>query len=630
MKINILLVLTGIFFVSCSEKTKEMSVGETKKETLDYLPFQEIELKDLSAFREVSENWKIVANAAVDRSEEGDIRLSKGTGVLVNLPDENGKDHLFTKFEHGDIELELDVLIPKGSNSGLYFQGRYEIQLFDSWGVERPNYGDMGGVYQRWDDARGKDNEGFDGIAPLHNAAKAPGLWQQLKIVFHAPEFDSSGKKVKNAEFERVWLNGMLIHENTEVTGPTRAAAFDDEVATGPLMIQGDHGAVAFKNIKYKRYDYHKVALKNMRMTEFQNTEIDLPNLDSLVPIRQISVDSISANMFSGEIQQGILKYTGQMEVPNTGKYLFDFKVNRGGGILVVAQDTVVDFSGDYTLDSLGIGKIILDEGDIPFTLIYNKPRTWATGFSLEVEGPGVQKHALQAKNSLVMGGASPEEKIMVEVKDGPIAQRSFMMQNGDKRTHCISVGSPEGIHFAYDLSTSSLLKAWDGDFLDATDMWLSRGEKQLARPAGFTLTFYGGPDFAILEDESSKWPETNSERSHSKSLGYSMENDGMPLFSYQMGENTISDLIVPSNVQRTIKRSISFKGNEAIWHKVAKGESVQQLTDGTFIVNDESYYIDFSNSGGLEPLIRQSHGKDELLVKIPAGEQHVEYSIIW
>ncbi|WP_149276861.1 3-keto-disaccharide hydrolase [Pareuzebyella sediminis] len=630
MKISILFALTGILLLSCSEKPKETSIVETKTLPLDYLPFQEIELKDLSAFRDVSDNWKVVGNATVNRTKDGDISFSKGTGVLINIPEDSSKDHLLTKFEHGDIELELDVLLPKGSNSGLYFQGRYEIQLFDSWGVAQPQHSDIGGIYQRWDEARGKDKEGFEGIAPLYNAAKAPGLWQRLKIIFHAPEFDDKGNKVKNAEFEKVWLNGMLIHENAEVTGPTRAAAFNDEAAKGPLMIQGDHGAVALKNITYKRYDAGSVALKNMSMTEFQNGEIDLPKLDSLVPIRQIRADSISANMISGETQQGILKYTGQMEVPTTGEYLFDFKINRGGGILLVDHDTVVNMNGDYNLDSLGIGKVNLDKGDIPFTLIYNKPRSWATGFSLEVEGPGVQKHALQAKNSLVIGGSRPEEKIMIEVGDVPIAQRSFMMQNGYKRTHCISVGTPRGVHFAYDLSTGSLLKAWNGDFLDATDMWLSRGEKQLARPAGFTLTFYGGPDFAILEDEASKWPDTDSERANSKSLGYSIMNNGMPMFSYQLGDNKISDLIVPSGVERIIKRTIRFKGNETIWHNIAIGESIQQLPDGTYIVNDESYYIDFSNSGGLQPIVRESSGKDELLVKIPAGEQHVEYNIIW
>ena len=58
---------------------------------------------------------------------------------------------LVTKWDHGDLLLELDVLLPKGSNSGIYFQGRYELQLKDSWGVKNPLGSDMGGFHNNWE-----------------------------------------------------------------------------------------------------------------------------------------------------------------------------------------------------------------------------------------------------------------------------------------------------------------------------------------------------------------------------------------------------------------------------------------------------------------------------------------------
>src|SRR5690606_20858767 len=139
-------------------------------------------------------------------------------------PEKGKNQHLFTAFEHGDIEIELDVMMPVHSNSGLYFQGRYEIQLFDSWAVYKPQHSDMGGIYHRWDNSRAE--KGYEGHPPAINAAKAPGLWQHFKIIFHAPRFNAAGQKVNNAIFKEVWLNGVLIHENQEVTGPTRSSAF--------------------------------------------------------------------------------------------------------------------------------------------------------------------------------------------------------------------------------------------------------------------------------------------------------------------------------------------------------------------------------------------------------------------
>ena len=71
------------------------------------------------------------------------------------MNDDVKKTNLLTVFEHSDIELELEVMMPKGSNSGIYLQGRYEVQLFDSWGKKVPQDTDCGAIYHRWDAARG-------------------------------------------------------------------------------------------------------------------------------------------------------------------------------------------------------------------------------------------------------------------------------------------------------------------------------------------------------------------------------------------------------------------------------------------------------------------------------------------
>jgi len=198
---------------------------------------------DLSTWRGDTGDWIIVGNAKMDANDPKRIATAKGTGVLVNGP--AGRTHnLLSKLEHGDVEAHIEFLVPQGSNSGVYFQGRYEVQILDSWGVEHPKYGDCGGIYQRWSEGRG-----FEGHAPRVNASRRPGEWQTFDVVFRAPRFDADGKKTANACFVRVVHNGVVVHENVEVTGPTRAATYADEKPTGPLMLQGDHGPVAYRNI---------------------------------------------------------------------------------------------------------------------------------------------------------------------------------------------------------------------------------------------------------------------------------------------------------------------------------------------------------------------------------------------
>lgn len=150
-----------------------------------------------------------------------------------------------TDEKFGDSELWLEFMLAKGSNSGVYLHGLYEVQVFDSYGSPNPpTSSDGGGLYHRW-----IDNQGVGGSAPLRNVSREPGQWQSYHIWFQGPRFDASGKKIANAKFLRVVYNGVLVQNEVEVDGPTRAAMDHPEAAANPLMLQGDHGPVAFRNI---------------------------------------------------------------------------------------------------------------------------------------------------------------------------------------------------------------------------------------------------------------------------------------------------------------------------------------------------------------------------------------------
>ncbi|MDY0169766.1 MAG: DUF1080 domain-containing protein [Thermoguttaceae bacterium] len=200
--------------------------------------------RDLTGWRQPAGEWLAVEAVSLDPEDDRKFIHHAGQGVLVNGP--TGRTvELLTESEHGDVEAHVEFVVPRGSNSGVYFQGRYEVQIFDSWGVDQPQHSDCGGIYERWSDGRG-----FDGHAPRMNASKPPGQWQSFHVIFRAPRFDAAGRKTENARFVRVVHNGQLVHENVELTGPTRAAHFADEQPTGPLMLQGTHGPVAYRNLR--------------------------------------------------------------------------------------------------------------------------------------------------------------------------------------------------------------------------------------------------------------------------------------------------------------------------------------------------------------------------------------------
>ncbi len=204
----------------------------------------ELSLDDMSAWGKNAGAWKVVEEAKMEEANPKKLAMTAGSGVLVN--GEGGRtSNIYSALHHGDLHARVEFMVPKGSNSGVYFQGRYEIQILDSWGKRKVGFGDCGGIYQRWENRRG-----FEGHGPRENASLPPGEWQAFEVTFRAPRFDAEGKKTANAIFVKVIHNGKLVHENVEVTGPTRGAGFRDEQALGPLMLQGDHGPVAYRNLK--------------------------------------------------------------------------------------------------------------------------------------------------------------------------------------------------------------------------------------------------------------------------------------------------------------------------------------------------------------------------------------------
>lgn len=177
-------------------------------------------------------HWK-VGKASLDPQDPRKLVVTEGT-ELVNA--QGGGVDLYTESKFGDARIELEFMVPKGSNSGVYVLGEYEVQILDSYGKQKIGTGDVGALY---------------GAAPPRvNASKPPGEWQKFVIEFRAPKFDASGRKIANARFVKVELNGQLLHENVEMKGPTPSGVTGKEAPEGPLMFQGDHGPVAYRNIR--------------------------------------------------------------------------------------------------------------------------------------------------------------------------------------------------------------------------------------------------------------------------------------------------------------------------------------------------------------------------------------------
>jgi hypothetical protein len=178
--------------------------------------------KDLSAWQG-AENWAV---------EDGSAHPQ-------------GKGGITSKQPFGDIQLHAEWATPEkvtGSgqgrgNSGIYFMGKYEVQVLDSYDNETYFDGQAGSIYKQW--------------PPLVNACRKPGEWQTYDIVFEAPRFDDQGHVLKPA-YVTVLQNGVLVQNHTELLGGTfydQPPHYEPHPEKLPIQLQ-DHGnPVRFRNI---------------------------------------------------------------------------------------------------------------------------------------------------------------------------------------------------------------------------------------------------------------------------------------------------------------------------------------------------------------------------------------------
>lgn len=176
-------------------------------------------------------SWKVKGPGFMSKWEAGSARINpqnpktliadKTDGAAQELINKSkGSLDIYTLESFGDCTVQMEVMVAKEGNSGVYLMGRYEIQIRDSYGKAWfLESGDMGGI--------------IDTAKPMLNAARKFGEWQTLSIRFKAPRFQN-GKRVAAAEFMKVVLNGKTIQKNVRMEkGPTRGALESGESKKG-------------------------------------------------------------------------------------------------------------------------------------------------------------------------------------------------------------------------------------------------------------------------------------------------------------------------------------------------------------------------------------------------------------
>lgn len=617
---------------------------------------KKVSFADMSDFRPQAGNWQIVGDVSMNpnvdiheahestapetkkkskRSKDESathpvqaVSFQPGKGILLNMNDESKKDNLVSTFQHGDIELEFEVMLPRGSNSGIYLQGRYEVQLYDSWGVKDPKFSDIGGIYRNWETAKDKI---YMGKAPLTNPAKAPGLWQKFKIAFRAPRFNAAGEKVTNARFVSVELNGVLIHDNVEVPLPTGGPIENNEKPMGPLLIQGDHGPVAIRNMSYRLMKEVTFALSNITYNTYYGSFKTFNDFTSLKPAASGSLPQLTCEVLENENAYGV-SYKGNITVPEDGTYEFQL-AHTGGGKLIINNQELTNLQRPDA-SSRDWVSMTLKAGTYPFEIYNFKDASWMPPrLGLTVKSETTYPQALHAYNSFPPDD-EPVSPIFVDAGSNPRLLRAFLDFKGDRKqrlTHTIGVADPSGTHYVYDMKSGNLVCVWHGAFVDATPMWHDRGDGSF-RPRGAAQYLFNNQPLAFLASQNDPFPVITNDalvkNDGHRGKGFELdEATNRPVFKYSYEGLDVEDKIYPDDQNRVITHEVNVKNRgtkTGLYYKLGEGSDITKLADGSYAVDNKQYYIKVT---GGQPVVRDVNGKKELIVAV---DTTVKYSIIW
>jgi hypothetical protein len=437
-----------------------------------------------------------------------------------------------------------------------------------------------------------------------------------MEISFQAPRFDANGKKTVSAKFNYVKLNGITLHENIFLSGPSRGAQFEDEKAYGPISFQGDHGVIAIKNIKYAPQEELKVSLSDLKYAYYEKSAKTPEQAAKTKPTSSGTASSLDSRLASAR-DLFFLQFEGKLNVPVKDNYTFSM-LYSGDATLEIDGKAVVPSTWNHLGGYPVTASTTLDAGNHQFKLWINKDLNWSSpGLSLFIEKPNSRAVALHSPAS--MPERVPAPLIAVQSTNAPEIVRSFMEHNNKKLTHVVSVGDPHQVHYSYDLLQGGLLQVWKGDFLNATEMWYERGEPQTATALGAAITLPG--NCLIYEPTNTK----DSITSYAYK-GYSLDVSGLPTFKYEYKQQLITDQLRVLDNRNGLTRTITIDGaNQNGFIRIAQDPSIKSMGNGLYVVGNHRYFISVDPSTNTN--IENYLGQQVLLV--PTSRK-INYSIIW
>lgn len=546
---------------------------------------QEFPLNQLAVDNWDLNNWKQAENVTNPFQKKAGFTV--GNKMLFS----NTPGKMTSKLTTADAKVSFEFMLGNNSDGVFYIQGRHGIVLSNT----RP----IGAIIKT------------DGSLqlPEQQAGKAVGLWQKLEVTFSDASFGNA------LTIEKIILNDVVIHQGYVL--PT------DGKNEGPLVFENKTGTIAVKNVAYLKYSKEKpLKVSDLSYEMYETYDWNQQFAPKSETPNDKGTTATITKDFGAGFNRFLLIFRGNIDVEKDGSYslIADY---AGKGSLKVDGKEILPMEGE-SYRKPRTAYIDLKKGKHPFELRYNKV-WWKAELGLFAAGPEIRPYALHAETSL------PSPQAVGEIDITPRSDveliRSFVMFNGKKRTHAISVGTPAGTHYSFDLDQGALLYAWRGEFADVTEMFHERGEPQLLKPKGVKVSFSGKPVVASLSDVNAAMPDSLDDYNDLIFKGYTLGPEGLPTYKYQYKGADITQKIVPAN-DGGINITITANGTTGLYTKLGEAKSITMINKGFYLLDNNdgnASYVRLDEK--IKPLIRNSKAGQELIVPSTGS---LTYAVLW
>lgn len=374
--------------------------------------------------------------------------------------------------------------------------------------------------------------------------------------------------------------------------------------------------------------------LKNLISHVYQGKWEEMPDFSTMEPnaVEEEARGYIDVSHAGMDKEFGIV-WTGILETKEGRDYHFFLDASDGAAVYVNGQLAAeVEGVGDRGPERARMRRFKLEEGDNDIRIEYFSNQE-NPGLSLQVKkGKGEKERGSWLSESRLDIRAS-HPAIVLEPKDGRAAiYRNFIKSASPK---VIGVGHEGGVNQAFSIDHLGPDLIWHGAFIDAGLHWTGRGDGAQSPEGKGVVQLLKQPAYAILENREADWPTLGDASLTDDFRGYSFNEEGDPVFRYQIGDLKVTDVSTFAEVdgKKALFRRVEFEGGgsalENLYLGLAVGPKVEERDDGYLI--DGTLLMKTKSEDGLSPIFRANDSGQVLVpLNFEGGKAQLSITYTW